>query len=256
VAARGAEIARGFVASYTLGAGQFCTKPGLLFLPAGHNLDEVLVAESGSAALPPLLGERIRTGFLSTAHELAAVPGVRALLPPATDSTVESAGYGVSPVLLAVSADGFAKHPLVEECFGPAAVVVEYESEADLEAALETLPGALTASVHAEPDTESELAGRLLDRFKTGAGRVIWNGWPTGVAVTGAQHHGGPWPATNTQHTSVGTTAIRRFLRPVTYQSLPDALLPEPLRDANPLGLPRRVDGRPTSGPVTPPPGG
>jgi NADP-dependent aldehyde dehydrogenase len=245
VAARGIEIARGFVASYTLGAGQFCTKPGLLFLPAGHGLDEVLVAESGSAALPPLLGERIRTGFLGTARDLAGTTGVRALLPPATESTVESAGFHVSPVLLAVSAARFAEHPLIEECFGPAAVVVEYDSEADLEAALETLPGALTASVHAEPDTESELVGRLLDRFTGGAGRVIWNGWPTGVAVTGAQHHGGPWPATTAPlHTSVGTAAIRRFLRPVTYQNLPDALLPEPLRDANPLGLPRRVDGR------------
>jgi NADP-dependent aldehyde dehydrogenase len=170
---------------------------------------------------------------------------------------VESAGYRVSPVLLAVSAAQFAEHPLVEECFGPAAVVVEYDSESDLEAALETLPGALTASVHAEADTEAELAGRLLDRFKAGAGRVIWNGWPTGVAVTGAQHHGGPWPATTAPlHTSVGTAAIRRFLRPVTYQNLPDALLPEPLRDANPLGLPRRVDGRPDAGPITPPPGG
>jgi NADP-dependent aldehyde dehydrogenase len=256
VAARGAEIARGFVASYTLGGGQFCTKPGLLFLPTGHGLDDVLVAESRSAALPPLLGERIRTGFLGTARALAATAGVRALLAP-LDSTVEPAGARVSPVLLAVPADRFAEHPLVEECFGPAAVIVEYGSEADLDAALETLPGALTASVHAEPDTESELAGRLLERFRAGAGRVIWNGWPTGVAVTAAQHHGGPWPATTAPlHTSVGTTAIRRFLRPVAYQNLPDALLPEPLRDANPLGLPRRVDGRPEAGRAAPPTGG
>jgi NADP-dependent aldehyde dehydrogenase len=256
VAARGAEIARAFVASYTLGAGQFCTKPGLLFLPAGHNLDEVLAAESAAATLPPLLGERIRTGFRRTAREIADTPGVRTLVPsPAqAESTLESSGYRVSPVLLALPASRFVEQPLIEECFGPAAVVVEYASTAELEAALETLPSALTASLHAESDTESDLAGRLLERFKDLAGRVIWNGWPTGVAVTAAQHHGGPWPATTAPlHTSVGTTAIRRFLRPVAYQSLPDALLPEALRDANPLGLPRRVNGRPDTGTVPPP---
>jgi NADP-dependent aldehyde dehydrogenase len=260
VAARGEEIARGFVASYTLGAGQFCTKPGLLFLPAGHNLDGVLAAESAAATLPPMLGERIRTGFRRMAREIADTAGVRTLLPSSAESepaaqrsTVESSGYRVSPVLVALPASRFVEQPLIEECFGPAAVVVEYRSTAELEAALETLPSALTASLHGEPDTESDLIDRLLERFKDRAGRVIWNGWPTGVAVTAAQHHGGPWPATTAPlHTSVGATAIRRFLRPVAYQNLPDTLLPAPLRDANPLGLPRRVNGHLGTGPITP----
>jgi NADP-dependent aldehyde dehydrogenase len=253
VAARGAEVARGFVASYTLGGGQFCTKPGLLFLPAGHGLDDVLVAESGAATLPPLLSERTREAFLRGRDALAGAPGVRALLPT---STVESPGYGVSPVLYAVSATEFARHPLVDECFGPAAIVVEYGSPADLAAALETLPGSLTACVHGEPDADRELVGALLDRFRDGAGRVIWNGWPTGVAVTWAQHHGGPWPATTAPlHTSVGATAVRRFLRPVVYQNLPDALLPDALRDANPLGLARRVNGTLSAASVTRPVG-
>jgi len=252
VAARGAEVARGFVASYTLGAGQFCTKPGLLFLPAGHGLDEVLAVESASAGLPPMLADRIVSAFRRGSAELAATDGVRTLLPP--QSTVETTGYRVSPVLVAVAAARFAERPLIEECFGPAAVIVEYDSTADLEAALETLPGALTATVHAEVDSEPDLARSLINRFKDRAGRVIWNGWPTGVAVTAAQHHGGPWPATSAPlHTSVGSTAVRRFLRPVAYQSLPDPLLPAALRDANPLGLPRRVNGRSGTGPITGP---
>src|SRR5262249_29903595 len=113
----------------------------------------------------------------------------------------------------------------------------------ELTALLETLPGSLTATLHAQTDAEPELARDLLDRMSRRAGRVICDGWPTGVAVTWAQHHGGPWPATNSAHTSVGLTAVRRFQRPVEYQNVPDALLPEALQEANPAGLIRRVDG-------------
>ncbi len=103
--------------------------------------------------------------------------------------------------------------------------------------------------MHADPEIELELVRRLLDQVSANAGRVIWDGWPTGVAVTAAQHHSGPWPAsTSVLHTSVGTAAIRRFLRPVAYQNVPDALLPAPLQDANPLGVPQRVNGHLHSG--------
>jgi NADP-dependent aldehyde dehydrogenase len=131
----------------------------------------------------------------------------------------------------------------LQECFGPAAVVVEYASAAELDELLEALPGSLTATLHAQPEAEPELALDLLERLGRRAGRVIFDGWPTGVAVSWAQHHGGPWPATNSAHTSVGMTAVRRFQRPVAYQNVPDALLPQALREANPAGLPRRVDG-------------
>ncbi len=104
------------------------------------------------------------------------------------------------------------------------------------------LPGTLTATVHGTDD-DPDAAG-LLGALARRAGRVIWNGWPTGVAVGWAQHHGGPYPATNSVHTSVGATAIRRFLRPVAYQSVPEANLPSALVDANPWGIPRRVNGR------------
>jgi NADP-dependent aldehyde dehydrogenase len=256
VATRGADIAAGFVSSFTLGSGQFCTKPGVLFLPVGHGLTDVLVARTLAVELGPLLGRRIQDGFTGTAEALARTAGVRRLTP--VPSIMESSGYDVSPVLLGVTvADLVAgASTLLEECFGPAALVVEYGSIDELGAALDVLPGSLTASLHAEVETEADLARALLYRLSPRAGRVVWNGWPTGVAVTWAQHHGGPWPATTaTLHTSVGVTSVRRFQRPVAWQNLPDDLLPEELRDANPLGLTRRVNGLIHSGHVPPPVG-
>jgi NADP-dependent aldehyde dehydrogenase len=244
VARRGPDIAAGFVASFTLGSGQFCTKPGLLFLPAGHGLTDALVTQTAAVQLGPLLGGRIRDGFTRTAQALAGVPGVRSLVD--ADSTVDSRGYRTSPVLLAVSATDLIAQgeTLLEECFGPAAVVVEYTSPQELAAALDAVPDSLTTSLHADPDSEADLIRVLLNRFAARSGRVIFDGWPTGVAVTWAQHHGGGWPATSSPlHTSVGVNAIRRFQRPVAYQNVPDQLLPEALREANPLNLPRRVDG-------------
>src|SRR5690606_41462512 len=245
VAARGPRIASGFVASFTLGAGQFCTKPGLLFLPAGHGLEPVLAEQVAGVRVGPLLYARLRDAYAQTLARLTAVPGVRTLTggPPP-----DGAGHRAPVRLLGVSAADLSAHAdeLLRECFGPAALVVEYADVAELEATLARLPGSLTTTVHAEPDSELELARRLVEVLGRRAGRLIWNGWPTGVAVTWAMHHGGPWPATTASiHTSVGATAVRRFLRPVAYQDVPDALLPEVLRDGNPLRLPRRVDGGP-----------
>jgi NADP-dependent aldehyde dehydrogenase len=243
IAARADEIVRGFVGSYTMGSGQFCTKPGLLLLPAGHGLSEALARTSAEAALHPLLNARIRDAFDAGAAGLAATPGARVLL-GRRPSTVDSRGYAVAPTLVAIDAGhllagGFE----LRECFGPAALIVEYGSEQELFALLEALPGSLTASLHAQPADEPDLARDLLDALGRRAGRVIVDGWPTGVAVTWAQQHGGPWPAATSVHTSVGMTAVRRFQRPVAYQNVPDELLPEALREANPAGLPRRVDG-------------
>jgi len=243
VAARGADLVREFVGSFTLGAGQFCTKPGLLFLPKGHGLDDALRAAVGAASVGPLLNKRIHSGYGDTAAALAAVPGVRAVV-AATE--VEAAGYRVAPVLLAVSATDLVERAdtLLEECFGPAALIIEYGSAGELGAALDALPASLTATLHADAAAEDELARQLLARFTGRAGRVIWGGWPTGVAVTWAMHHGGPWPATTAPlHTSVGATSIRRWLRPIAYQGVPDQFLPDALRNANPLGIPRRING-------------
>ena len=136
---------------------------------------------------------------------------------------------------------------LVEECFGPLVLVVRYATEDELYAALDKIPGSLTGTVHsgAEEGKQGSFADRVAQRLRGQAGRIVWNSFPTGVSVTWAQHHGGPWPATTfAAHTSVGTTAIRRFLRPVAYQDSPAGLLPPELAEDNPLGLPRRVDGK------------
>jgi NADP-dependent aldehyde dehydrogenase len=243
IASRGAEVLQGFVGSFTMGAGQFCTKPGLLFLPKGHGLDDALAAAVAAASVGPLLNARIHQGYGEVGASLAAVDGVRAIVAP---TEVDDAGFRVAPVLLAVSATDLVARAgeLLEECFGPAALIIEYGSDQELTAALDVLPGTLTATLHADPATEGDLVRALLERLAGRAGRVIYDGWPTGVAVTWAMQHGGPWPATtNALHTSVGATGIRRWLRPVSYQGVPDGFLPEVLRDANPLGIPRRVNG-------------
>lgn len=233
-AQRGGDIVEGFVGSFTLGQGQFCTKPGLLFLPAGHGLTGLLAQAVSARTGGPLLGTWIADGFQAALAALRKRPGVREL-------AVGSAGAGPAPVLLAVPAREFGPEMAVE-CFGPASVVVEYASPEELFAALGHVPGTLTLTVHTEPGGDDGLAARLLRWGEQHAGRLVVNGWPTGLAVAWSTHHGGPWPATTAPlFTSVGVTAIRRFLRPVAYQNVPDALLPLALRDGNPLGLPRRV---------------
>lgn len=249
-AARGAAIAQGFVSSFTLGAGQFCTKPGLLFLPRGHRLERPLADAVAGAPIGPLLNARIRDAFVAAAAEMAAAPGVETV---AAAAAVDRPGFWAAPVLLRVAVPDLLRQPdrLLVECFGPAALVVEYGSVEELTAALEAVPGSLAGTLHAEPDSEPELTRTVLDQLAHTCGRVILGGWPTGVAVSWAQHHGGPWPATTASlHTSVGMTAARRFLRPVAYQDVPDLLLPPPLRDANPLGIPRRVNGKLSTDPV------
>ncbi|MFI7673739.1 aldehyde dehydrogenase (NADP(+)) [Actinophytocola sp. NPDC049390] len=229
-------IAEGYVASYTLGAGQFCTKPGLVFVPASAAADFEAYAQqalSGRVA-EPLLNDGIAARYSSTLDTLRSHPAVRVLV----------AGSGVAPTLLGCDAADFlaARDELLVECFGPTSMVVRYSSADELVACARAFTGELAAAVHGSLDDEEvePLVALLTERV----GRVLWNGWPTGVSVTYAMQHGGPYPATTMPgHTSVGTTSLRRFLRPVVYQNMPQALLPEVLRDGNPLGVPRRVDG-------------
>ncbi|MFD7982944.1 aldehyde dehydrogenase (NADP(+)) [Kitasatospora indigofera] len=236
--ARGAELARGFAASATLGQGQFCTKPGLLFLPEGHGLDEVLRGEFASRAPAPLLGEWIANSYRTTLTALAAHPAVRPLHNPPQPADPRHA----APALLTTTAEALRTSPeLLEECFGPASLVVTYTTRNDVLETLRALPAGLTATVQGEEAEDEELFHALTAALYTG--RLVWNGWPTGVAVTAAMHHGGPWPATTSPlHTSVGTRAITRWLRPIAYQNTPDAFLPPPLQDANPWNVPREVN--------------
>jgi NADP-dependent aldehyde dehydrogenase len=241
VDARGNDIATGYVGSFTLGVGQFCTKPGLLFLPAGHGLQDKLVEAAGGVPAAQMLNDRIAAGFSSGLDRLRKVDGIRVW------------SEGGATLLQTTVAELLARREeILEECFGPVSVVVEYSSVDELVAAVEAFEGNLTATVQAEEAVDAELAGRLLPKLSARAGRLLWNGWPTGVAVSWAQHHGGPFPSTvGSIFTSVGVTAARRFQRPVAYQDTPDAVLPAVLQDANPAGLSRRINGTVTTAEVS-----
>jgi NADP-dependent aldehyde dehydrogenase len=244
---RAAEIADGYVKSFTLGVGQFCTKPGLLFLPIGSEVLERLAELVHAAPNGDMLNDRLRHAYLRGLSELSAIPGVRTVVEAAS---AEDGAVGAT--LLAATVPGLLAdpHAMLSECFGPASIVIEYEDVEEVLAAADAFEGSLTASIHGEPD-ETGLVNELLARLRDRAGRIIWNGWPTGVAVTWAMHHGGPYPATTAPlHTSVGAPAIHRFLRPVAYQSLPQELLPTALRDSNDLRIPRRVNGHITTADV------
>nr|WP_216607089.1 aldehyde dehydrogenase (NADP(+)) [Arthrobacter sp. 260] len=238
-AARSTELAEGLVASFTMGAGQFCTKPGLVFIPAGTGFpDQVVTAAAGKGGAP-MLTTRIAEAYPDGLRQLAEQPGVDVL---SGEIAQEAASDGAAPVVFSTSASAVLANPdsILEECFGPTTVLIEYTDQDELAAVLAKVPGSLTGTIHAEADEE---VTELVTQLSGLAGRVLFNGWPTGVAVNWAQQHGGPWPATTSLFTSVGATAVRRFLRPVAYQDAPEAVLHPALREANPLGIPRRVDG-------------
>ncbi|MFI7150977.1 aldehyde dehydrogenase (NADP(+)) [Nonomuraea sp. NPDC050022] len=231
-----AEVATGFATSLTMGVGQFCTNPGLMFVPEDDELRKALASAVEGTTGGPMLGERIRDGYLGGLRRLGELPVL-------AEGKAGEGSLAVTPTVFTTDLDSFAaKLPSInEECFGPASIVVTYREISDLRAVLERLEGSLTATVHATDPSE---AGEVAEVLGRKAGRLIWNGWPTGVAVCWAMHHGGPWPAsTSAAHTSVGATAIDRWLVPTAYQDWPGELLPDELRDDNPLGVPRRVDG-------------
>jgi NADP-dependent aldehyde dehydrogenase len=249
VAARGQAIAEGYLTSFTLGVGQFCTKPGLLFLPRGSGIADQLVEAASAVAPGRMLLDRIHAGHRQVRDALAERPGIRMLVEGATGSDDGTA----APTLLATDVPALLadQEAMLTECFGPTSILVEYDDIDQAVQAARAFGGNLTATLHAEPD-ETDVARRLLRELRDRAGRVVWNGWPTGVAVSWAQHHGGPYPATTAPaHTSVGMTAVRRFQRPVCFQDTPAELLPEELRDANPDGILRRIDGRLSTDSVT-----
>lgn len=260
LAARGAAIAAALAASATLGVGQFCTKPSVVFLPSddagrADTFISTLADAVASVELGPMLDARIRTTFTSRSERLAEISGVidatvghadarsdgRATGTAAADDTL-----GVRAAVLETDLATWVREPdLREECFGPLIVVVRCRAS-ELIGSLDTVPGGLTASIWSEPDdpADRELAAALVAGASTRVGRVLHDGVPTGVAVSWAQQHGGPYPATTAAGTtSVGMHAVDRFLRPVAYQDLPEPLLPAWLRDDDPWGLPRRVDG-------------
>jgi NADP-dependent aldehyde dehydrogenase len=224
--AREVEIAVGFIDSFTLSQGQLCTKPGVFVMPAGSPLIERLRL----IELPvggPLLNDQIHLGYSNSLQRLANQHGVQ-IVRAGDDVT---AG-GVSPTILSLHGSAFLQNPELYaiECFGPAALVLTYESHSEMLDIAHSFTGQLTATIHGEDD--DPFVSDLISILRERAGRLIWNQWPTGVSVTDAQHHGGPYPATTVPtSTSVGTSAIQRFLRPITYQGFPPHLLPEELRN-------------------------
>jgi NADP-dependent aldehyde dehydrogenase len=240
--ARTAAIAEGLAASVSSFGGQLCTKPGVVFVPAGER-GEAFADDLGArlAAVEPqvLLNERLRDALVARVSDLGA-----AAEPVGEPAAAAEPGFRFRPGAFRTrAADLHAHADLLEERFGPVVLLVEYGSRDELLEGLALLEGQLTGSVHAEAD-DAELVAALVAVLSERAGRLVFDGFPTGVAVTYGMHHGGPFPAsTAPAHTSVGMTAVQRFLRPVAFQNAPAHVLPPALRDENPVGIWRRVDG-------------
>jgi alpha-ketoglutaric semialdehyde dehydrogenase len=249
---RGVAVATGLQASFTLGAGQFCTKPGLVLIPQ----------EDGTAGFMKELGEKVKATPSQTLltksiadRYTAAVKGRIA----ASEADVHAQGIAPQDTAAAtVQASLFvadfkdlsANEDLAQEIFGPTTVVVGYQDRKQLLAVAEQLEGHLTATLQGDESDLAEYAD-LIDILSRKVGRLILNAYPTGVEVCHAMVHGGPFPATSDgRSTSVGTQAIYRFTRLVCYQSFPDAALPDELKSSNPLGIMRLVDGDRTRNPT------
>jgi 2,5-dioxopentanoate dehydrogenase len=288
-----AELGTAFVGSLTLGAGQFCTNPGIIVAVDGPDLDRFAAAAGGAVAASspaPMLTGNIAANYASGVARLTAHQGVEVIArgeapgtpeAPGTAETPKTSGTSETPkapgtaetsktsrtsgtpetsgtpgasgsghastgsaALVSTTADEFLASPdLQNEVFGASSVVVRAASTEQLLDVARAMEGQLTATVHAS-DADAPLASGLLPVLERLAGRIIFNGWPTGVEVVPSMVHGGPFPATSDgRTTSVGTNAMDRFLRPVAYQDVPDALLPTAVREANPDGLLRLVDG-------------
>jgi len=243
LAARAASIAQEFTASMTLGCGQLCTQPGLVLAIGGDGLDAFIAAAAQAVRDMPagvMLTPGIAQAYERGTTQLAAQAAVTTLARgPAAPGRAQAALFNVDAHALLADA------ALAGEVFGPCSLLVRCDDEAQLRRVLSALEGQLTATLHIEP-ADHAIAQRLLPLLQRKAGRVLVNAFPTGVEVCDAMVHGGPFPATSDgRSTSVGTAAIERFLRPVCFQNLPDALLPAALQAANPWAIPRRSGGIP-----------
>ncbi|MDX3910758.1 MAG: aldehyde dehydrogenase (NADP(+)) [Sphingobium sp.] len=241
--ARGAALAPAFIQSLTMGAGQFCTNPGLLIAVEGPDLDAFIDAasEAMAASQPqPMLSPGIHASFEKGVGALESHEAVTAVARGCVGEGVNQA----RGALFSTSAAQFLSDAaLSHEVFGSSSIVVTVSDMSEASGVIAALEGQLTATLILDPEDEP-LAAALVPVLERKVGRILVNGWPTGVEVSHAMVHGGPYPATSDgRTTSVGTLAIDRFLRPVCYQSFPTALLPQALADGNPWGVPQRIDG-------------
>lgn len=241
VGARGESIAQGLAGSFTLGSGQFCTAPGLVFIERGEGLERFVEALANAVSTIDA-GVMLHEGILSAyEHARSALATTEGIQPIATGT---DAGGRATVAAYRTSLERLEANPaLAEEIFGPTTLIVEVDDSGRFADAAAGLAGQLTASIHAEEAELSDQA-QLLETLQQRAGRVLFNGFPTGVEVGHAMIHGGPYPATTDgRTTSVGTLAVDRFLHPVCLQDTPEALLPEAVREDNPLSLRRLVNG-------------
>jgi NADP-dependent aldehyde dehydrogenase len=240
-------LASGLHASVTLGLGQFCTNPGLVFVRAGsavQSFQDKLAQLMANTAPGSFLTPSICDAYWKGVGAFSNIPDVKRVAGPAAPPT--TAEPQARAVLFSTTAQVFLQErTLMDEVFGPSTVMVECYSREQMLAAARRLEGQLTATIHGTPE---DLAAHddLVALLATKVGRLVWNGFPTGVEVCHAMNHGGPYPATTDgRSTSVGTRAIERFTRPLCYQNFPEAALPEELKEANPQGIWRLVDGQP-----------
>jgi NADP-dependent aldehyde dehydrogenase len=240
---RGAQLGRAYVASVTLGAGQFCTNPGVLLYLNGTDVDPFLQAATAAmleCPAQPMLSANIHTHYSHGTDQLSRHQAVHTLV---RGQLTEGSNRAQGALFVTDAAQFIADERLRQEVFGPSSLIVRARDVAQLGNVVDLLEGQLTATMLFDNE-DIELVHQLLPHLERRVGRIIGNGWPTGVEVCHAMVHGGPYPATtDVRTTSVGALAIQRFLRPICYQNLPDELLPPALRAANPLQLVRRVDG-------------
>lgn len=241
---RATQLAQGLQTSFTMGSGQFCTKPGIVFLPQQESAEFLAGLQTGVAALAPqgMLTHSIAEKYAQTVQQ--RLTEAQAQLFAGGQVAADTRAATGSPVVFSASMQDFLAHSsLAEEVFGPTTLLVHYGSESDLLAAALHLHGNLTATIHG---TDEDLASEqeLIRVLETKVGRILFNAYPTGVEVCHAMVHGGPFPATSDgRSTSVGTQAILRFVRSVCYQDMPDGALPAELQRANPLGIMRLLNG-------------
>ncbi len=252
IAERADTLSDGLLQSVTLGSGQYCTNPGLIFAiddPRTQDFIKAFVEKMHQARPGVLLNEKIEKGLQEAVNTTAQNPDVAVLI----GGVGASESFFCYPhTVMQVSSEAFRSEPgLQREHFGPVTLFVLCDTLEDMLAAIDTLHGTLTGTVQAGR-SEGNTASLVFNRLREKCGRLLWNGFPTGVEVVHAMQHGGPYPATTAPAmTSVGMMAIKRFMRPVAYQDMPDVLLPEALRDANPLEIWRIVDGKWTKQPVS-----
>jgi alpha-ketoglutaric semialdehyde dehydrogenase len=238
-------IARALLQSFTLGVGQFCTNPGLVIAPQGPALDRLL-AELQSAVVEAspgtMLHAGIRDAFDRGVRAFCSKAGVRVL--GRSERGPDAGKTEAAPVALVTDAGTFLRDSdLAREVFGPSTLIIVCADRSEMLEVADSLEGNLTGTVQATP-ADIEAHSDLIQALSAKVGRLVFNGFPTGVEVCHAMHHGGPYPATTSvRETSVGTAAIFRFLRPLCYQDAPEAALPTELRDGNERGIWRLVDG-------------